>query len=129
MVAPIPSKTILVVDDDRECSGQLAELLRCQGYDAVAFTSGMDAVRHIEAHGPPGLILLDLIMPEVGGLEVLSRVRQMHPDVPICIVTALYDERVLRTAFHLGAFECLTKPMDIERLQSAVAAKVTKTGN
>lgn len=124
-----PAKTILVVDDDPECSGQLAELLRCQGYRAVAVTSGAEALRFVEEQGPPGLILLDLIMPGIGGLEVLSTVHERHPDVPICIITALYDEHVLRTAFRLGAFDCMTKPMDMDHLQTAVLVKMFDSRN
>ena len=118
------SKVILVVDDDPGCSGQLAELLRCQGYEAVAVTSGADALRFVEEHGPPGLVLLDLIMPEMGGVEVLAKLRDTHPDIPVCLVTALYDEQVLQTAFQLGVYECVSKPMDLEYLKTAVLVKM-----
>lgn len=118
------ARTILVVDDDPGCSRQLAELLQCQGYHAVALRSGQEALEFVNTQGPPGLILLDLIMPQMGGLEVLSKIHERYPQVPICMVTALYDERVLNTAFRLGAYECIPKPMDFEQLRTAVLIKM-----
>lgn len=125
---PVPTKTILVVDDDERCSTQLAELLRVQGYPAVSLTSGPAALAYIEAHGPPGLILLDIMMPEMNGIEVLSRVRERYPAVPVCLITALYDEALLRAAMRLGAYECVTKPFDMEYLQTAVLVKMATLG-
>ena len=125
----VPSKTILVVDDDPQCSSQLAELLRCQGYQAVGVTSGTEALRVVEEQGPPGLILLDLIMPDMSGMEVLSIMRERHPNVPICVITALCDEHVLRLAFRLGAFDCMTKPMDMDYLRTAVLMKMLDSRN
>jgi len=119
-----PSRTILVVDDDPNCTSTLAELLRCQGFETVGVTSGTQALLFIEEHGPPGLILLDLIMPEMGGIEVLSKVHERYPNLPVCLITALYDERLLRAAFRLGAYDCVTKPMDFEYLKTTIAAKI-----
>ena len=120
-------KTILVVDDDPGCSNQLAELLRCQGFSAVGVTSGPAALLYVDENGPPGLILLDLIMPEMNGIEVLSKIHERYPDVPVCLITALYDEHLLRAAFRMGAYDCVTKPMDFEYLRSAVISKVSPT--
>ena len=119
-----PSKTILVVDDDVGVCQQLAELLRCQGYRTVGLTSGSEALRFVEEQGPPGLILLDLIMPDVGGIEVLSKIHAQYPDVPICLITALYDEHLLRVALRLGAYDCVTKPMDMDYLKTAIFVKM-----
>ena len=118
------SKVILVVDDDANVSNQLAELLRCQGYHAATVTSGAAALQFIETHGPPGLILLDLIMPEMGGITVLSKVHERYPEVPVCLVTALYDEHILKAAMRLGAYDCVTKPMNTDYLRTAVLIKM-----
>ena len=117
-------KTILVVDDDTGICHQLAELLRCQGYRAVGVTSGAEALRYVEENDPPGLILLDLIMPEISGIEVLTTIHERHPDVPICLITALYDEHLLRAALRLGAYDCVTKPMDLDYLKTTVLVKM-----
>ena len=118
------SKTILVVDDDRGCSEQLAKLLRCLGYQAVAVMSGAEALRFVDEHGPPGLVLLDLLMPQMNGIEVLSRLHERYPDVPVCLITALYDEFLLRAALRLGAYDCVTKPMDLDYLKRAILIKM-----
>ena len=114
------SRTILVVDDEAAVANQLAELFRRKGYRTIGVTSGEEALRVVDEEGPPGMVLLDIIMPSMSGIEVLSRLHEQHPKIPVCMLTAMYDEHLMRASFRLGAFDYVTKPIDFEHLENAV---------
>ncbi len=126
MHAPRNNKYILVVDDDRELIKLVALRLCNEGYRVVAVESGESALAHI-AIEKPGLVLLDIMMPGISGLEVLKRIKAMDPNVPVCpvcMVTAVYDEEEGKRCFAAGAYEYITKPVDFEQLQKAVLIKL-----
>ncbi len=87
------------------------------GYDADCATSGPQALETVE-QAPPGLILLDVMMPEMSGMEVLKRVRQSNPEhIPIIMFSALSDVSVKREALSLGADDFWVKAsMDIQEI-------------
>ena len=103
------SRTVLVVDDDPNCTSTLAELLRCQGFEAVGVTSGTQALLYIEEHGPPGLILLDLIMPELDGFKVLEEMRKNKITTPVLVWSDLSQREDIKKAENLGANGYLVK--------------------
>ncbi len=111
-------KYILVVDDDVKILKLVALRLAQEGYRAVAVESGESALAHIKIE-KPGLVLLDIMMPGMSGFEVLKRIKAMNPNVPICpvcIVTAVYDEEEGKRCFAAGAYEYITKPIDLNEL-------------
>jgi DNA-binding response OmpR family regulator len=119
-------KYVLVVDDDPKILKLVALRLAQEGYRAVAVESGESALAHIKIE-KPGLVLLDIMMPDMSGLEVLKRIKAMDPNVPVCpvcIVTAVYDEEEARRCFTEGAYEYITKPIDFEHLKNAVLIKL-----
>jgi signal transduction histidine kinase/CheY-like chemotaxis protein len=111
---------ILVVDDDPAILALVKEVLAAAGYLVDTAASGTEALSHLETH-PYDLVLTDMRMPEMGGMELAQHLRLHFPDTLVIIFTgyASYQEAV--AAVKLGAFDYLTKPLQAEILQHTVA--------
>ena len=113
-----PSK-VLLVDDEREFVQTLSErlLMRDMG-SAVAYDgeSALDLIQEDE----PEVMILDLRMPGIDGIEVLRRVKQTNPDIEVIILTGHGSEADRATCLELGAFAYLQKPVDIDRLSETI---------
>lgn len=109
---------ILVVDDDITIVEMLSMHLKSNGYEVMTATDGEQAITTIERE-KPDLVLLDILMPSVDGLEVCEQVREYSP-VPIIIVSALGHEDQKVKALDLGADDYLTKPFGIRELLARV---------
>ncbi|WP_447974687.1 response regulator [Nitrospira sp. Kam-Ns4a] len=114
---------ILVVDDEPEICALVGEFLRRRGYRTAAAHSGEEALAAI-AKDLPNLVLLDIYMPGMNGVELLRRIRTMYPSLGVIMLTASQDEPLLKTALDLGAFDVLAKPVDLYQLETAVMAKL-----
>jgi two-component system, NtrC family, response regulator HydG len=107
---------ILVVDDRLEMAEMLAEGLRDCGYQAVAESSSPEALKRLESEGCD-LLVTDLRMPEVDGLALLNRSRQLDPERPVIVMTAFGAIDSAIESIRLGAYHYLTKPFKLEELQ------------
>ncbi len=107
---------ILIVDDDAAVAEGVALALRVIGYGASTAADGDEALRQV-AEAPVDAVLLDVRMPGMDGVEVLTRLRQEHKDVAVILLTAVDDENIAREAMRLGARDFLTKPCDLRLLQ------------
>ena len=115
-----PSHTILVVDDEasqRELLGGFALRL---GYRVREAASGEEALESIQRE-PPDLVLLDVRLPGINGIETLSRIRQFAQDLPVLLITAFADLRQAVAAMKGGAEDYLAKPVDLDELRAAMA--------
>ncbi len=102
---------IFVVDDDRHYGRMLTyRLEKNLDHDVRHFTSGEEALEHIDSS--PDLILLDIMMPGIGGMETLRRIRSTHTDVPVVMVSAQGVIDVAVEAMQLGAYDYITKGQD-----------------
>ncbi len=108
------SGLIWVVDDDPAIRELLSFMVTGAGYDVDAFSSGAEVLAH--SGKPPSAVLLDLMMPEIDGVEVLKEIGRRHPKVPVIMVTADNDIRRAVEVTKLGAYDYLVKPVDQERL-------------
>lgn len=106
---------IMVVDDVPANVKLLGEILRAHGYQVQAFTDGAQALTAAAA-SPPDLILLDIMMPRMNGLEVLKQVRQIAPRVKIVMITAFGDVGSYLDSMELGACEYVNKPFETAEL-------------
>ena len=111
---------ILIVDDDRAFRVSTAALLADDGYEVLTAADGQEAVETLKA-SPCDLMLLDLRMPEVGGMQVLEALRVWGEDVPIMIISGFGSVESAVQAMHIGADEFLTKPVDPDVLSARVA--------
>jgi DNA-binding NtrC family response regulator len=112
---------IVIVDDDAAVRRLLGDALRLQGYHVVATAGGRAGLRLVEQHHPH-LVLLDIALTEVNGVETLDRIRAAHPDVPVVIVTAYADAATASRALAHGAADYVTKPLDLGYVEQVVAA-------
>ena len=120
---------ILVVDDDPDIRALANRALAQDGHIVIEAAGGREALALVDSQ-PFDLLLLDLLMPEPGGLEVLTFLRSKPATaaLPIVVLTALGDEVNTRSGFELGATDYLTKPFSIPQLAARVRACLARTG-
>jgi two-component system response regulator HydG len=116
---------VLVVDDDESHAEAVAESLERVGYECVVATSGREGLRLIEEQ-TFDIVITDLMMEEVGGLEVLAKAKRELPDAEVVILTGHSTVKTAVTAMQAGATTYLTKPLDINELRT-VADKVSQS--
>lgn len=114
---------VLVVDDEPSARMLLEEFLTPKGYDVITASNGEEALRLVKEQRPH-LILLDVCMPKLSGIEVLQRVRQIDPSIGVIMVTAVNEEAMGRQALAMGAFDYITKPLDLKYLEQVVWYKI-----
>jgi response regulator RpfG family c-di-GMP phosphodiesterase len=109
---------LLVADDDAAVRGVLSELL-CADYECEAVGSGEEALRLLES-GDFQLVLSDIAMPGMSGLELIPRVRELSPDTLVIVVSGSQEIEIAVDALRAGAFDYLVKPFDLEHIRFAV---------
>jgi len=112
-------ETILVVDDEPLVRDLLVQFLSLRGYRALGVKDGPEALSMVE-QAPPDLILLDLFMPGMDGVEVLRQLRQREYTGGVIIITGSHDEERLDEAWAVGPQEVIGKPIDLERLLTSI---------
>ncbi len=106
---------LLLVDDEEDFVFALAERLRFRRYDTRAATSGEAALSEIEKERPD-IVVLDLKMPGMGGMEVLREIKARDPSIDVIMLTGSVDREVGEVALKAGATDHIVKPIDIEDL-------------
>ncbi len=118
---------MLLVDDEKEFVSTLAERLRLRGIQADETGSGEEALRLI-ANDAPQVVVLDVMMPGMGGLEVLHRVKSAYPEIEVILLTGIGSTKEGVEGMRLGAFDFLMKPLQIEELIEKIRAAIEKIG-
>jgi len=113
------AKTILVVDDDHELSDGLKVMLERQGHRVIQARDGQQGKQMIYQHRPD-LVILDMMMPRMGGYPVLEHFRDKGDAPPIIMITANEGSRHKAYAEWLGVVDYIRKPFAMERLLEAV---------
>lgn len=106
---------VLIVDDEREFASTLAERLQMRGYNAKSVYCAEDALA-LSRNDPPDVMLLDLRMPGMSGIEVLKTIRQFNQSIEIIMLTGLGPSQESAEGMKSGAFDYIMKPVDIEIL-------------
>ena len=109
---------ILLVDDEKQFVDTLAERLSMRGFEARVAYDGPQALKAVEQ--PTDVIVLDLRMPGMDGFEVLRNVKKSNPQVQVIILTGHGGDAEEQTAYRMGAYNFLKKPMDIDELLSSI---------
>jgi two-component system response regulator AtoC len=109
-------KRILIADDDAAIRGTLVELLRGEGYDTLEAKSGSEVLRTVPVE-EPDLLLIDLRMPDQDGIQILRRLSAQDIGVGnVILMTAYGTSSTTIEAMHLGAYDYITKPFDVDRV-------------
>ena len=109
------SKRILIVDDEESIRSSLERLLSYEKYKALTAADGAAAL-DLAANERIDIVLLDIKMPGMDGLEVLGKLKELRPDLPVIIISGHGTIATAVDATKLGAFDFLEKPIDMERL-------------
>ncbi|HEV3225538.1 MAG TPA: response regulator [Acidimicrobiales bacterium] len=122
------SPTVLIVDDDASVRAMLGYLLHDEGYTVQEACDGAEAITALTVDAPD-CVILDLMMPNVDGLEVLRarRERGFAPDTRVLVLTAKTDTKDAVWCWELGADEYLNKPVDPDRLAREVRQLLART--
>jgi DNA-binding NtrC family response regulator len=113
--------TILIVDDDLDFCQSVADILAHLGYRPVIKTNPVEALNHLQVQSAD-LVLLDVVMVEMNGMDVLSRIVQNWPEIPVIMITGQsYDVPVALEAAKKGSYNFLPKPIDVLSLKEAVS--------
>lgn len=119
---------VLLVDDEEEFVTTLAERLQLRGIQVQTATDGESALRLVE-DDPPQVVALDVLMPGIGGFEVLQRIKSQNPEIPVILLTGRGSTKDGIEGMRLGAFDYLMKPLDIDELINKMKEAVRDSGH
>jgi DNA-binding response OmpR family regulator len=120
----VGKKKVLLIDDEEDFTTLLKlNLERSMEYEAWVAPGGEAGLRLIQTC-KPDLVLLDLMMPGLDRLETLKRIKATTPDLPVAMVTAVWNEEEANRCFEAGAYEYITKPVDLEYLKNTLLIKL-----
>ena len=121
---------LLVADDSETVLLMLQRRLEMEGYDVVTATDGVEALERLSELAPnePDIILLDAMMPNMSGTEVLEQVRGKGSTVPIVMISAHLDAQEPDRMRSLGATDCIPKPFEWEDLIAKIEELTSKDG-
>ncbi|MEW5975126.1 MAG: sigma-54 dependent transcriptional regulator [Acidobacteriota bacterium] len=112
--------SILVVDDEEGIRNYLKTLLKLKGYEVNTVESGTEALEYFSSNPSPSLVLLDILMPEIDGLETLKRLRKAEKEVPVIMLSCIGETRTIVEAMRSGATDYLNKPFEETELEIAI---------
>ena len=115
---------LLVVDDELIMCELLKDILKDKGYEVNYSLSGIDGLKAITEKKNYDVALVDIKMPDMTGIQVLERVREIDPNLVVIVITGFPSFESIRSVLKLGAFDYITKPFDIEEVSSAVEKAV-----
>ncbi|MFV8826300.1 response regulator [Alkalihalobacterium sp. APHAB7] len=112
-------KKILVVDDQYGIRVLLNEILQKDGYTMFQAANGVQALKIVEEE-VPDLVLLDMKIPGMDGLEILKRIKEIKPFVDVMMMTAYGELNMINEALNLGAINHFAKPFDIDDVRNVI---------
>jgi two-component system nitrogen regulation response regulator NtrX len=113
------AKQILVVDDEERIRQSLNGILKDEGYEVVESKDGVQALKQLETD-PPDLVLLDIWMPGMDGIEVLEKMKGQIPNLPVVMISGHGNIELAVKAVKLGAYDFIEKPLSLEKVLLAV---------
>jgi len=114
---------VLIVDDEEELVTTIAERLQIRGIQAETATDGETALKMI-GENPPQVVVLDVMMPGIGGIEILQRMRSQNLQIPVILLTGYGSTEQGLEGMREGAFDYLMKPCDLNILISKIQEAV-----
>ena len=111
-----------MVEDDPDTLEMLAVYFSGQGYTVATAKTGKEALQVIESDQDLDLVLLDLFIPDIGGMEILAEINHQTPHPSVILLTGLADKEIAHDALRLGAFDYILKPYNLTQVESSVVA-------
>ena len=106
---------VLIVDDEEELAATIAERLQIRGISARAAADGDSAIELLKTH-KVHVVVLDLMMPGIGGLEILKQIKTLNINIPVILLTGYGSKESSKEGINLGAFDCIMKPCNLDDL-------------
>lgn len=116
-------RKILVVDNEQAVCDMLKEFLTQQEYEVITVLSGEEAIKKVNEERPH-VVLLDVKMPGMDGIETLKKIREIDKKVGIVMITAVKDDEARRKCMELGAYDYITKPFSLKYLETVLLVKI-----
>jgi putative nucleotidyltransferase with HDIG domain len=126
--APADLTTLLVVDDEESIRSSLSRALTSQGYDVITASTGEEAIRAVRRH-KLAAILLDVRLPDANGADLVVRLLELEPNAAVLMLTAVNDASSATLCMQRGAFDYLTKPVDLADLTRAIQRALRRREN
>lgn len=117
---------IMVVDDDGNIRELLRKFLSKKGHRVITARDGKEALEKIQEC--PEIILLDIMMPKINGLKVLDRMKEQSPKTEIIMMTGFASNAIGLESLKGGAFEFVTKPLDLEHVDFLISYRLAQMG-
>lgn len=114
---------ILVVDDEQEVCNMLKKFLAKKGHEVHTALNGEEALSLVKEERPH-IVLLDIRMPKMDGIECLKRIKEIDKKVGVIMITAIKEEETAMQAMDQGAFDYITKPLSLKYLEDCLMAKL-----
>jgi len=115
----VAQKSILVADDDASIRSLLKQLLADEGFAVLEASTGIEVVDKVK-ESSPDLVIMDVRMPELDGIEALARLKSTNPKTAVLIMTAFGSSNAAIRAMELGAFDYITKPFELDKISHSV---------
>jgi CheY-like chemotaxis protein len=115
----MPGRKVLIIDDDLRNIFALKATLQSRGYDCVTATSAMQGLALLEEPGHIGIVLLDMMMPDMDGYEAIPKIKAAN-DVPVIAVTAQAMMGDRERTLEAGADDYISKPIDVDKLMTII---------
>ena len=116
-------KKILVVDDEIAICNLLKDFLTSKGYEVYTALDGQTAITKVK-QDRPHIVLLDIMMPGMDGIETLRAIKKVNPKVAVIMVTAIADNELGLRTLELGAYDYICKPFEVTYLEDVLTVKM-----
>ncbi|MDX2440190.1 MAG: response regulator [Desulfobacterales bacterium] len=110
---------ILIVDDEVVVCDLLKNYLTLKGYEVYTASDGYTAINKVK-EVCPHLVLLDIVMPGISGIQLLKEIKKLNPKTGVIMITAVPDQGIITESIDLGAYDCIRKPMDLKHVENVV---------
>lgn len=121
------NKKLLIVDDQHGIRILLTEVFKTEGYTTFQASNGKLALEIVRGESPD-LVLLDMKIPGMDGLDILKHIKNINPSIKVIMMTAYGELDMIKETTYHGALRHFTKPFDIDELRMAVNSELGKTG-
>ena len=110
---------ILIVDDEVVVCDLLKNYLTLKGYEVYTASDSYTAINKVK-EVCPHLVLLDIVMPGISGIQLLKEIKKLNPKTEVIMITAVPDQGIITESIDLGAYDCIRKPMDLKHVENVV---------